>query len=493
MPVGFQYCHTCRGEQVCRDDFCLTCSKPCTAGGSNGGKKRKARAPVLANSAHQVKTAKAADASTAAVAPPSVVTSTAALMPGEEKLPLEGGTFVPPTVTSAVPKKVWTVENRTMSVEEAEKAKRDYVLKIVEADATVKEQGKLARSLERQMNEANKKAESAKREMEATERLLKQASQNVKPDAVRIKERAESVISSKYGLTLDMGWSLVTDMLAAVKAGDDESHLLDLASIVGSSNVCPFLEGGLRAILDADEPNAVAVQALITQTLKNDLVSTTERKVPRAPWPTIAKAILLIDDDKAAEGFVSSALEDVEAMNRANASSKSSPETCLNTEKTNEDKCPLLHILYPSWDVMRSVESGCTSNFAARAATALEAALRMHLQTSLSSPPALVPSYAMPEEAAVAARRGSPDLAKFLHSQETSVRMNLTKSGRMFVHRIIDNDIPSGFSKLKHTSEGSGRARVLVVTKQCAEGEPERLRKRAEWRQQHSLLLSSLA
>jgi len=77
-------------------------------------------------------------------------------------------------------------------------------------------------------------------------------------------------------------------------------------------------------------------------------------------------------------------------------------------------------------------------------------------------------NYAMPNEAEIARKQGFADVQKFLASPtETTLELNLSKSGRMAVHRLIDNHM--GYDKVRHSSSGFGRDRYLVLTKKDAD------------------------
>ena len=69
--------------------------------------------------------------------------------------------------------------------------------------------------------------------------------------------------------------------------------------------------------------------------------------------------------------------------------------------------------------------------------------------------------------------------------------MNLSKAGQMEVHRIIDDQIPSSHSKFLHSSEGSGRGWVLVITKKGFEG-PDEIKKKQERQEKHKALLKQM-
>lgn len=100
-------------------------------------------------------------------------------------------------------------------------------------------------------------------------------------------------------------------------------------------------------------------------------------------------------------------------------------------------------------------------------------------------------NYAMPEDADVAERAGSKELANFLRSSTLqSNRFNLSKNARMKIHRIIDGHISSGYgcNKLRHESEGFGRARVLVVTKIAFENREIFAQRRQRAREREQLL-----
>eukprot|EP00574_Skeletonema_japonicum_P006003 CAMPEP_0201717148 /NCGR_PEP_ID=MMETSP0593-20130828/2943_1 /ASSEMBLY_ACC=CAM_ASM_000672 /TAXON_ID=267983 /ORGANISM="Skeletonema japonicum, Strain CCMP2506" /LENGTH=462 /DNA_ID=CAMNT_0048207117 /DNA_START=10 /DNA_END=1398 /DNA_ORIENTATION=- len=98
----------------------------------------------------------------------------------------------------------------------------------------------------------------------------------------------------------------------------------------------------------------------------------------------------------------------------------------------------------------------------------------------------VVKNYSMPKEAAIARRSGYGDIHQFLLSPtETTLNLNLTKKGRMDVHRLIDNNFCAAVS---HTSRGSGHQRILVLTKRNAES-PSDLKAKKERKEKHMELL----
>jgi hypothetical protein len=67
-----------------------------------------------------------------------------------------------------------------------------------------------------------------------------------------------------------------------------------------------------------------------------------------------------------------------------------------------------------------------------------------------------VKNHAMPHESDIAGKQGFADVQRFLASPaETTLKLNLSKAGRMGVHRLIDNQMSWG--KVRHSSEGCGR------------------------------------
>lgn len=98
-------------------------------------------------------------------------------------------------------------------------------------------------------------------------------------------------------------------------------------------------------------------------------------------------------------------------------------------------------------------------------------------------------NYAMPKEAEIARRAGYRDIHQFLLSPtETTLNLNLTKKGRMDVHRLIDNNF---YSKVDHSSRGFGHQRYLVLTKRNAESSSE-LKAKKELKEKHTELLVKL-
>ncbi len=98
-------------------------------------------------------------------------------------------------------------------------------------------------------------------------------------------------------------------------------------------------------------------------------------------------------------------------------------------------------------------------------------------------------NYAMPKEAEIARRAGYRDIHQFLLSPtETTLNLNLTKKGRMDVHRLIDNNF---YSKVDHSSRGFGHQRYLLLTKRNAESSSE-LKAKKELKEKHTELLVKL-
>lgn len=120
--------------------------------------------------------------------------------------------------------------------------------------------------------------------------------------------------------------------------------------------------------------------------------------------------------------------------------------------------CPLLQIMSPAWEKFRALKFV--------AADILHAELKTQLEAAVSEPAPPAPSCAMPEEAAAVGLRGDPRLHEFLLSPtQTEITLNLSKAGRMAVHRLIDGLDWRMSQKLSHESSGYGHGRALVVRK----------------------------
>ncbi len=147
----------------------------------------------------------------------------------------------------------------------------------------------------------------------------------------------------------------------------------------------------------------------------------------------------------------------------------------------HKDKCFILDLLVPTCEKLPDTHPSKAF---------VEAAIKHALQESLGSAAAPV-NYSMPAEAAIATQNGFPDIASFLMSPTaTEMPLNLTKAGRMGVHRLIDNQMSYG--KLKHVNEGSGRNRVLIIRKGSAPtaAQMEMLQQR---RQKHCEVLAKMS
>jgi hypothetical protein len=109
-----------------------------------------------------------------------------------------------------------------------------------------------------------------------------------------------------------------------------------------------------------------------------------------------------------------------------------------------QDKCPIIDLLHPTWEAL--------GEHLVTAKGTLKTAINSGLLESLSEAKKTAPDYPMPEEARIAQANGFSDLAKFLLDPlETTMNLELSKNGRMAVHRLIDNKM--GYGKLYHQSE----------------------------------------
>jgi type II secretory pathway component PulJ len=163
---------------------------------------------------------------------------------------------------------------------------------------------------------------------------------------------------------------------------------------------------------------------------------TTTDKLGVKSWPLIASAMNLTENlGQEYYDLLSNAVMELAKNMKEKNNSK------LSWSDKNKDY--VVDLLLPVHDAIES-EIG----------SSIKAAFMQEIKAGLISSVSeieTVKNYAMPAEAEIARKQRFPQVANFLASStETTLNLNLSKAGRMAVHRLIDNQM--GYGKVRHSS-----------------------------------------
>lgn len=349
--------------------------------------------------------------------------------------------------------------NRTMTMDEAKQH-------LAEADVKIKAKAKIIRDRQHEISELKKQLATAEnsltRARNAKAKIEDQnaeARKQVKSDADLIIEKVKDASKHSYRASESLGKDAFDDMISL---GDD-SDILRLTEEINTmnNNVSDVCVGAIRSIIAAHKQQSSFTLAKALRVMYLKILSSGGRKsIDYKVWPLVASAMNIGTTDvqdpdtctKEYGMFSSAVLEKFEEM-------KGNDPNRWGSYRASEDKCPIIELLVPVHDATEHEGGNAVK-------TKLMEVMKEALLTSVSEveKPA---NYAMPTEAAIAGKQGHPEIKKFLLSpNETSLSLNLSKNGRMGVHRLIDNQI--GYGKLSHQSEGYGRERYLVIRRRYA-------------------------
>ena len=368
-----------------------------------------------------------------------------------------------------------------MSVEEAKKHMTESSAKIKKKDDIIREKEKEILTLKLKLADAEKCVSRARAAKSRLESQNVEAMTMVKSDVELVLLKVQG--TRTYGANEKIGRDAMDDMIALCD-GDilgNEANILSLVDCIKKLGVSS-VTGAIHSIMDAytEQPSPTLAKAI--RILYLNLLEKTTVNEPTTTWPLVADAMNIGVNELHDEKLISieyNLLSDhifraVVEMKRKNDTMKSG-----RYYRPSEDKDPVSDLLLPTYNAIGNEVGGTTK---AKLLTLMKNELIVSVNEVETAP-----TFAMPEEAAIAVKKGFPELQRFLLSPtETSLSLNLSKAGRMSVHRLIDYSMPNG--KLDHHSEGSGRARYLVITK-CNAEPPEMIQKRKERKEIHIDLL----
>mmetsp|Transcript_7627 Transcript_7627/g.16741 ORF Transcript_7627/g.16741 Transcript_7627/m.16741 type:complete len:403 (+) Transcript_7627:134-1342(+) len=366
---------------------------------------------------------------------------------------------------------------RTMTMEQAKQL-------LAEDEAKRKVQNKIIRNKQKEIRELKKKLK------EAEDCVKKAKAANDAMDSHYVEAEMMALSDSEIIISMipykspseKIARNAMDDMLSL---GND-ADIIKLAGCIRDLGKESLLLGALKSLLAVEQPSSIHAKTL--RILYIPLLQGEVKPTDRKTWPVIASAMThgvsalpadLVDADSRSKEY--ELLYDTVLQN-AKLMKEDSPLLCGNYN-SYRDNCPIIDLLHPTYEAITH-ESGNAIK------AKLKAVIKEGLTESINEVQS-VPDHSMPTEAEIAGKNGFPDIQRFLLSPtETSIRLNLTKSGRMEVHRLIDNKMCS-YGKLRHCSKGTGRDRCLVVTKSCAEP-PEMIKTKEERKQKHKEMLDKM-
>ena len=392
-----------------------------------------------------------------------------------------------------VPKLISVRPTRKLSILKAEQLVSKLEPQITTVKSNIREKEKLIRSLQKQLKNTEKQVDKYKTQQRQLESSLLTTSRDTKSDTQKLIDMATANASGSYYSSIQeekIAKNLTQDVCNLYRVSeeeDDDDERINIEErtkgkdkifdIVASSGSIPAVKAAIEYLLKSfcsqkpigfehdtiiDLYKAFLSKTLLTNGSKK--TNKNYRDEVAALYPLIAEAIVQIDGTppEHTECLIESVIKTAKIMLEEDTAS-------VVTGSSKLPLCPIQDIMYPTLRILHQK----TTITGIGSIKTLQKAIEIALIESTSNgneedKNGMLVNYAMPEDADVAERAGSKELANFLRSSTLqSFRFNLSKNARMKIHRIIDERIGSGYGykKLRHASEGFGRARVLVVTK----------------------------
>mmetsp|Transcript_28524 Transcript_28524/g.60785 ORF Transcript_28524/g.60785 Transcript_28524/m.60785 type:complete len:458 (-) Transcript_28524:185-1558(-) len=414
--------------------------------------------------------------------------------------------------------------SRTMSVEEAKKYTKGSATKLKAQNKIIRDKQKEIRELKAQIAAVEgvvTKAKAAKKDIETK---TVQAKGMLKNDVELILEKVNEAQKSSCNASEKLGRDAMEDMIVLCGGAriiqnstgyvaDTDSTMDDIATgnegdlfrlaecICGLSN--DAMQGAIESLLVAASmqpcgDHKMAAANTLRKLYLPLLNGTVKFQVCYKMWPLVASAMHIgssvLQDNLGAERYnelhadaiskdyillSNSVLEMVDKMKKNEYGSYHS----------NADKDPIIDLLLPTYNAIDREGGGSVE------AKLLEIMKKTLLESINEVQP--IVDCAMPMEAAIADKKANltkalkGELMSFLlSSTETKLKMNLSKGGRMEVHRLMDDHMKYD-TKLKHESEGYGSDRCLVIRKTNAES-PEMVQEKKERKEKYMEILNDL-
>jgi len=381
-------------------------------------------------------------------------------------------------------KKKLKSHDRTMSTEKAKRVLADTESKLKVQNKIIRDKQKEIRELKKQLQAAEDCVTKAKRAKARLESQNTQAVSMVNSDSDLIFQKVEAEKTSTY--SYDVGGTCRNAMEDMILLGD-EANILRLAVCIRDLGKGAALKVALVPLLatlkEQQQPSVDLIKAL--RELYLPLLRGAEKINDCKIWPLVASAINFASNDQTGGFDAIICAEDYMLLSErvfvaAKEMKEANPVSYVRYN-ASEGNCPIIDVLLPAYKAITGGDIGSAAK-----ANLLQV-IKTYLLESISEPIEGPVTHAMPEEAEIAGKNGFPDVQSFLLSpSETTLRLNLSKAGRMSVHRLIDYKM--GYGKLDHSSEGSGRGRVLVLRKTTGE-QLEIMNKKKERKQKHTEML----
>lgn len=356
-----------------------------------------------------------------------------------------------------------SVRQRPLSIAEAETANRANSAEMEAQEKTIRAKQQEILAWEKQIKDAKIFVNKGKRKQRGLAADMQKIFEFTLSDAARI---LAEIRSRGTVLPATSGSDFMEDMCTLHDHGNVTlSELTDFGKIIVSADKKNLQMGAFQFLVNLGDPSPTHLQALkiLCATVLKD-----PAKSPHSVWPLLVAAMRVVAVDN--ELFCSGLCAKIKQMKE---------QTFYGSYDVKLDACPILHLLSPMSQI-----AGAEHHFAGL--FVLEK-LREELNESIKNAEPTTTDYSMPTEASIA--KVFPVIQQFLlSSTETEIVLNLTKNGRMAVHRMIDNQIGRG--KLSHSSAGSGRARLLVIRKVMAG--PSKKRTNQERQKQYKELAAKM-
>ena len=358
--------------------------------------------------------------------------------------------------------------NRTMSIEAAQDQLRGSASEIAKKDKIIQERTREIAALKAQLATAERSLTIATNAKKRIGEKNAEAVKMVKSDTVLIFEKVAASLKMAGDAYESLGQNSMDDMISLGNETDIIKLARELIATKGNNAVLGAIKS-IKAECDKQGSPSPALTDAITILVPRAFVA-------KAGYNHLdIKTLLLLASVVCLTTNPTQYYSElVTAVNQVAANLKEKKTSMLSWSDRGKDY--ITDLLVP---VLDAIEDECTKE-------GLMKEIKAGLLESVNESE-VAKNYAMPNEAEIARKAGFRDVHKFLLSPtETTISLNLTKSGRKDVHRLIDYQI--GYGKISHSSRGSGHGRYLVLQK-CDAESPADVKAKKERKEKHMELL----
>jgi len=375
----------------------------------------------------------------------------------------------------ARPTKKLKSHNRTMTIEAAQNQLDGSASEIAKKDRIIQDRTREIAALKAQLATAERSLTIATNAKKKIKEKNAEALKMVKSDSKLIFEKVTLALKSSGAPSELLGRDTMADMITLGNDADIIKLVQELVAAARGRDAVLGAISSIKAVCDKQTPPSATLANAMTTLFQRVF----ELAVKDASHSYLdIKSLLLLTS---VVGLTTKPMEYyavlAAAVNLVAANLKEKKTSMLSWSDRGKDY--ITDLLVPVHDAIENEMGNSTKEELMREIMA--GLLESANQTEAAK------NYAMPAEAEIARKAGYSDVQRFLLSPtETTLNLNLTKSGRMAVHRLIDYQM--SYNKVRHSSVGSGHSRYLVLTK-CDAESPSDVRIKKERKEKHMELL----